>query len=74
MILFKTNDIDDVQEQYIREKNEEENIRKKNRFKLASKEFSGYIASSGLKLKANEFIYLWGGLTLIPMALVIIFG
>lgn len=70
---FKTNDVDDVQEQYIREKSEEESKRKKDRFKLASREFSIYIASSGLKLKANEFIYLWAGLTLIPMFLVPIF-
>ena len=71
---FKTNDVDDVQEQFIREKSEEETRRKKDRFKLASKEFSNYIASSGLKLKANEFIYLWAGLTLIPMLLLVILG
>lgn len=71
---FKTNDVDDVQEQFIREKSEEESKRKKNRFKIASKEFSNYIVSSGLKLKANEFIYLWAGLTLIPMLLVVVLG
>lgn len=71
---FKVNDIDDVQEQFIREKNEEENRRKKERFKIASKEFSNHIASSGIKLKANEFIYFWGGLTLIPMTLVLLFN
>jgi tight adherence protein B len=71
---FKENNVDDVQEQFIREKTEEENKRKKQRFKLASQEFSNYIASSGIKLKANEFIIFWSGLTLIPMILVVLFG
>lgn len=71
---FKENNVDDVQEQFIREKTEEENKRKKQRFKLASQEFSNYIASSGIKLKANEFIVFWAGLTLIPMIVVVLFG
>ena len=71
---FQEKNVDNVQEQFIREKNEEEQKKKKNRIKLASHEFSNYIASSGLKLKANEFIYMWSGLTLIPMTLVVIFG
>lgn len=71
---FKENNVNDVQEQFIREKNEEENKRKKERFKIASKEFSNYIASSGIKLRANEFIYFWAGLTLVPMILLLLFG
>lgn len=71
---FKMNDIDSVQEQFIREKTEEENKKKKDRFKIASQEFSNYIISSGFKLKPNEFIYFWTGLTLVPMTLVVITG
>lgn len=71
---FKENNVNDVQEQFIREKNEEENKRKKERFKIASKEFSNYIASSGIKLRANEFIYFWAGLTLVPMMVVLLFS
>ncbi len=71
---FKENNVNDVQEQFIKEKTEEQNKRKKERFKLASKEFSNYIISSGLKLKPNEFIYIWFGLTLIPMVLVLLLG
>ncbi|MEL7649830.1 MAG: type II secretion system F family protein [Sedimentibacter sp.] len=71
---FKENNMDDVQEQFIREKTEEENKKKKQRFKLASQEFSSYIASSGIKLKPNEFIMFWAMLTLVPMILVILFG
>lgn len=71
---FKENNVNDVQEQFIREKNEEENKRKKERFKIASKEFSNYIASSGLKLRANEFILFWAGITLVPMIVLLLFG
>lgn len=71
---FKENNMDDVQEQFIREKTEEENKKKKQRFKLASQEFSSYIASSGIKLKPNEFIMFWAMLTLVPMILVVLFG
>ena len=71
---FTEYNADDVQEQFIREKNEEESKRKKNRFKITSKEFSNLIASSGVRLKANEFIYFWAGLTLIPMILVLLFS
>ncbi len=64
----------DVQEQFIREKNEEEQRKKKQRLQLISKDFSNYILSSGLKLTALEFIYMWLALTIIPSALVVIFG
>lgn len=71
---FKENNADDVQEQFIRERNQEEKTKKKLRFKIASKEFSNYIASSGLKLSAAEFIYLWIFLTLVPMTAIVFMG
>jgi tight adherence protein B len=71
---FVENNVDDVQEQFIKERYDEEQKNKKDKFKVASKEFSNYISSSGLKLTANEFIYLWGGVTIIPMVIVTIFG
>jgi tight adherence protein B len=70
---FEENSADDVQEQFIREKYEEEQKKKKNRLKLVSKDFSNYIASSGLKLTGTEFLSMWAGLTLIPMMLIILF-
>lgn len=71
---FKENNADDVQEQFIRERNEEEQKNKKQRYKIVSKEFSNYIASSGLKLTAAEFIYFWLGFTLLPMILIVFMG
>lgn len=70
---FKENSADDVQEQFIHEKNVEEQKKKKDKFKLASRDFSNYISSSGLKLTGTEFIYMWGFLTLIPMLVIILF-
>lgn len=71
---FKENNADDVQEQFIREKNLEEQQKRKDRMKLISKDFSNYIASSGLKLTAKEFLYMWIGLTMVPMSIMVILG
>ena len=73
-IYFNEDNPSDVQEQFIREKNEEEQKKKKQRLRLISKEFSNYILSSGLKLTATEFIYMWLGLTVIPSAAVVLLG
>lgn len=73
-LYFKENKAEDVQEQFIREKNQEEQKKRKERFKLISKDFANYILSSGLKLTATEFVYMWTGLTIVPMAIVVIMG
>ncbi len=69
---YNENNPDDVQEQFIRERNKEQK-NKKIGFKLVSKELANYIASSGLKLTALEFIYFWIGVTIVPMLLTVIF-
>lgn len=73
-IYFNEDNPNDVQEQFIREKNEEEQKKKKQRLQLISREFSSYILSSGLKLTAAEFIYMWLGLTVIPSTAVVLLG
>lgn len=73
-LYFKENKAEEVQEQFIREKNQEEQKKRKDRFKLISKDFANYIASSGLKLTATEFMYMWTGLTIVPMFIVVIIG
>lgn len=73
-LYFKENRAEDVQEQFIREKNQEEQKKRKDRMKLISKDFVNYIASSGIKLTANEFIYMWTGLTLVPLIAVVLLG
>lgn len=70
---FKESDEDDVQEQFIKEKYEEEQKKKKERFKVVSKDFANYISSSGLKLTANEYIFMWLGLTFSPMVIAMLF-
>lgn len=71
---FKGSNADDVEDDFAREKRAEEQLKKKDRFKLASKDFSNYIASSGLKVTGTEFIVMWMGLTFIPMIIVVLFG
>lgn len=71
---FKENNMDDVQEQFIREKAEERNKSKNHSFKLVSHELSSYIASAGIKLNPNEFIIIWLSLTIAPIFLVVLFG
>lgn len=67
---FKENNANDVQEEFIKERNEKEQRKKKQRFKIVNKDFSNYITSSGLKLTAIEFIYFWISLTIIPMIII----
>jgi len=71
--LYNKNNPDEVQEQFIRERNKEQK-NKKNKFKLVSNELTSYIASSGLKLKALEFIYFWIGVTTVPMLIIVAFN
>jgi tight adherence protein B len=71
---FNENSAEDVQEQFIREKYEEEQKKKKERIKFVSKDFSNFIISSGLKMTGAEFLIMWGALTLVPMIVIILFG
>ena len=73
-IYFNEDNPNDVQEQFIREKNQEEQNKKKQRLRLISREFSSYIQSSGLKLTASEFMSMWLALTVIPPAALVVFG
>ncbi len=69
---YNENNQDDIQEQFIKERNKEQK-NKKLAFKLVSKELTNYIASSGLKLTALEFIYFWIGITIVPMLIIVAF-
>lgn len=71
---FNENSAEDVQEQFIREKYEEEQKKKKERIKFVSKDFSNFIISSGFKMTGAEFLIMWGALTLVPMIVIILFG
>lgn len=70
---YNENNPDDIQEQFIIERNKEQK-NKKNGLKLVSAELTNYIASSGLKLTALEFIYFWIGVTTFPMLIIVTFG
>jgi tight adherence protein B len=70
---FRKSSIDDIEDQVIRERYEKAQ-KKKNMNKLVSKEFSDYVASSGVRLTANEFLYAWIGSVFIPMFLFSLVG
>ena len=70
--ILKQENISDVQDQVWKEKREKD--KKKNRqSRLASKELMNYLAMSGIKLSASEFLSFWAVLTFVPMLLVIVF-
>lgn len=70
---FKDADIDEVQSQVLKEKLENAKKKKAHRFQFASKEFSNYLAMSGVKLSATEYITSWALLTFVPMLLIVCF-
>lgn len=71
---FNSKGLEDVQDQVIREKIEKTKQNKNKKNKLASKEFAEYLAMSGIKLNASEFIYSWCAATFIPMLLIHFMG
>ncbi len=63
---FKKADFDEVQIEVLKEKHEKAKKNKSHKFQLASKEFTNYLAMSGVKLRANEFMWTWGLVSIIP--------
>jgi len=66
--------ISEIQDQVLKEKLEKSRKKKNRKFKIASKEFSDYLAASGMKLRASEFIYFWVGITYLPTFLILFSG
>lgn len=71
---LNTDGISDVQERFFEENLERHRKKKNRKFKIASKEFSDYLAMSGMKLRASEFIYLWIGMTYLPILIALLSG
>ena len=65
--------IDEVQYQVLKEKQENAKKKKLLKYRLANKEFSNYLAMSGVKLSATEYIGLWALSTFMPMLVVLLF-
>ncbi|MDF3005680.1 MAG: type secretion system protein [Oscillospiraceae bacterium] len=70
---LNTSTIDEVQYQVLKEKQEDAKKKKLLKYRLANKEFSNYLAMSGVKLSAGEYIGLWVLSTFMPMLLVLLF-
>lgn len=69
---LRSENVSEVQDQVWKEKREKEK-KKSRQSKLASKELMNYLAMSGVRLSASEFITFWGILTFAPMLLVVLF-
>ena len=69
---IKTASLDDVHNQVLKEKNKSK-TRKSKGLLLASKKLSNYLAMSGLRLSATEFIYIWALTTSVTMLAVLLF-
>jgi tight adherence protein B len=67
---FNTVNLDEIQREVFKEKREQEKKKKSHKIQLANKEFSNYLAMSGVKLKATEFLCSWVLFTILPMLLV----
>jgi len=63
---FKKTDFDEVQIEVLKEKRKKAKESKSHKFQLVSKEFSNYLAMSGVKLRANEFMWSWGLVSILP--------
>ena len=65
--------IEEVSDQVLKEKRKNAKSKKKHELRLASREFSNYLAMSGIKLSATEYICLWLIMTFFPMLVVVFF-
>jgi len=63
---YKKPDIDEIQVEVLKEKHKKNKKIKSHKFKLASKEFSNYLAMSGVKLRSTEFVWAWVLSTILP--------
>ncbi|WP_312653293.1 type II secretion system F family protein [Aminipila sp.] len=71
---LNTEGILDIQDQYFKENLKNYRKSKNRKFKIASKEFSDYLAMSGIKLRASEFIYIWITMTYLPILIILFSG
>ncbi|MEL7656472.1 MAG: type II secretion system F family protein [Bacillota bacterium] len=69
-----TDGISELQDQMFKENIDKYRKKKNRKFKIASKELSEYLAMSGIKLRASEFIYIWIGSTYLPILIISLSG
>ena len=69
-----TDGISELQDQLFKENLEKYRKKKNKRLKIVSKELSDYLAMSGIKLRASEFIFIWIGCTYLPIVIISLSG
>jgi len=71
---FQDVNVDEVQDLVLKESHENAKRKKLKKFRLVSLEFSNYLATSGVKLSATEYIFTWGFCALVPMFTALFFS
>lgn len=71
--LKAAHEMDDLHEQVIKDRHKVSDSKRIRNLRWVSKELSGAIALSGIKLTASEYLYVWMGATLIPLLLLFVF-
>jgi len=66
---FKKTDLDEIQVEVLKEKRAIKRKRNSRKLQLASREFSNYLAVSGVKLRPTEFVFAWAFSATLPTLL-----
>lgn len=66
---FKKSDFDEVQVEVLKEKRKKTKKENSHKFQFASQELSNYLAMSGVKLRATEFMWSWVLVSIVPATL-----
>jgi tight adherence protein B len=70
---LKTAEQLDAHDQVFKEKHENERKKRSHKLRLAGKQLTNYLAMSGVKLSATEYIVAWAIASLAPMLIVLLF-
>jgi len=71
---FRSQTLEEIEEEVIRERYEKAQKKKSKGRLLVSRELADYVAASGVKLTAQEFLYAWLGSVFVPMLLFALLG
>ena len=71
---FRNKSLDEIEDEVIRERYEKAQKKKNEGHILVSKDLADYVASSGVRLTGQEFLYAWVGAVFIPVLLFTLLG
>ena len=72
--IFRSGSMEEIEDEVIRERYQRAQKKKNSGSRLVSRELEDYVAASGVRLTAREFLNLWIGAAFIPMILFAVLG